>query len=84
MNSKNILKVIGDDGKTKEIEIMLYFTLETNNKDYVIYKELENDNKDMLYSSEVVKANGDTLLKEITEQKIIEEIKSIISEVENG
>lgn len=79
----SILKVINSDGKMEEIMVVMYFTLETDGKDYIIYTENTNKENTMLYASMVEETEEEITLKEIADKKIIEEINNIIAEVEN-
>lgn len=87
MDEKEILKVTDENGVEKEIEVVSYFTLNSNGKDYLIYTDVnsveDSDGNILTYTSEVVN-NGDTIeLKDITDENILNEIKEIITEIVN-
>lgn len=88
MEEKEILKVTDENGVEKEIEVINYFTLNSNGKDYLMYidaNSTEDENGSiMTYTSEVVD-NGDSIeLKDITDENVLNEIKEIITEIVNG
>lgn len=87
MEEKEILKVTDENGVEKEIEVINYFTLNSNGKDYLIYidaNSTEDENGNIItYTSEVVD-NGDSIeLKDITDENVLNEIKEIITEIVN-
>ncbi|MGM9882295.1 MAG: DUF1292 domain-containing protein [Bacilli bacterium] len=87
MNEKEILKVTDENGVEKEIEVVSYFTLNSNGKDYLIYTDAnsveDRDGNILTYTSEVVN-NGDSIeLKDITDENVLNEIKEIITEIVN-
>ncbi len=86
MEGKETLRVTDENGVEKEVEVLSYFKLKSNDKDYLIYTENQEDaNGNVLtYTSEVVD-NGDTIeLKGIEDPDIIHEIKEIILETINA
>jgi uncharacterized protein YrzB (UPF0473 family) len=86
MEGKETLRITDEKGIEKEVEVLSYFTLKSNGKDYLIYTENKEDaNGNVLtYTSEVIDA-GDTIeLKGIEDPDIINEIKEIIIETINA
>ena len=43
MKDQEKIKIVKDDGTTAEADVLLYFTLKENGKDYVIYTLNEKD-----------------------------------------
>ena len=85
MEGKETLRITDENGIEKEVEVLSYFKLKSNGKDYLIYTENEEDaNGNILtYTSEVV-GDGDTVeLKGIEDPEIVNEIKEIILETIN-
>ncbi len=86
MEGKETLRITDENGVEKEVEVLSYFTLKSNGKDYLIYTENQEDaNGNVLtYTSEVV-GDGDTIeLKGIEDPDIVSEIKEIILETINA
>ena len=84
MESNTILEVIDKNGLNQTIEVVLYFSLDTDGKDYIIYKDLSEADKDMLYASQVIEKDEEIQLKDITDEEIISQIKQIIEEIKRG
>lgn len=87
MEEKEILKVTDENGVERQIEVINYFTLNSNGKDYLMYidaNSTEDENGNIItYTSEVVD-NGDSIeLKDITDPNVLNEIKEIITEIVN-
>lgn len=86
MEGKETLKIVDENGIEKEVEVLSYFKLKSNGKDYLIYTENQTDNNGnvLTYTSEVID-NGETVeLKGIEEPEIINEIKEIIMQTINA
>ena len=80
MEGKETLKITDENGVEKEVEVLSYFKLKSNGKDYLIYTENQADENGnvLTYTSEVVE-NGDSVeLKGIEDPAVINEIKEII------
>ena len=75
MNEKEIIKVIDETGIEKEVEVVAYFTLKTNGKDYLIYTENKVDASGNVevYTSEVVtnKENSSEKLRKQSNTRMI-------------
>ena len=86
MEGKETLNVIDENGVEKEVEVLSYFTLKSNGKDYLIYTENQEDTNGNVYTytSEVIENNESVVLKGIEDQSVLDEIKSIISEIVNS
>lgn len=86
MEGKETLNIIDENGVEKEVEVLSYFKLKSNNKDYLIYTEnKEDENGNIItYTSEVVNNDENGVeLKGIEDPEVLEEIKSIILEIIN-
>ena len=84
MESNTILEVLNKKGIKQKIEIILYFSLDIDEKDYIIYKDLSEANKDMLCASQVIENDETIELNEITDADIISKIMEIIEEIKRG
>lgn len=87
MEEKEILRITDENGVEKDVEVVSYFTLNSNGKDYMIYtdaqpKEDENGNV-LTYTSEVIENEDSVELKAITDENVLNEIKEIITEIVN-
>lgn len=81
MNNNNIITIVDSDGIEKQVELLSYFTLKSNNKKYVAYtdnKEDENGNVIISTAEVVAKDNGGIDFVGITDSKIVEEIKNVL------
>lgn len=84
MEEKKTIKIFDENGVEKEVEVIAYFTLTMNNKDYLIYtenKEDANGNVEV-YTSEVVhKDDNTTELLGIDDDNVWAEIKKVMIEI---
>ncbi len=86
MEGKETLKIIDENGIEKEVEVLSYFKLKSNGKDYLIYTENQTDENGnvLTYTSEVVEDGETVELKGIDDPEIINEIKNLIIETINN
>ena len=84
MEENKTIKIFDENGVEKEVEVIAYFTLTMNNKDYLIYtenKEDANGNVEV-YTSEVVhKDDNTTELLGIDDDNVWAEIKKVMIEI---
>lgn len=84
MEENKTIKIFDENGVEKEVEVVAYFTLTMNNKDYLIYtenKEDANGNVEV-YTSEVVHKDDDTTeLLGIDDDNVWAEIKKVMIEI---
>ena len=84
MEENKTIKIFDENGVEKEVEVIAYFTLTMNNKDYLIYtenKEDANGNVEV-YTSEVVhKEDNTTELLGIDDDNVWSEIKKVMIEI---
>lgn len=81
INKENIIDVIDEKGRKDRIEILKYFTLKSNNKDYIIYKKENKKNTDeKVFASQVIENKNDIFLKEIKESELINKMQKIMED----
>ena len=81
MKEKCILEVYNQDEKLEKIEVLKYFSLKQNNKDYIIYKPLTtNSNSDVLIFSAEINENEDSIFLMPRENKEIESLMKDVAE----
>lgn len=84
MNEKEIIKIIDETGNVKEVEVVAYFTLKTNNKDYLIYTENKTDasgNIEVNTSEVVKKEDGSITLTSVDDDAVWVEIKKVMLDI---
>ena len=84
MEENKTIKIFDENGVEKEVEVVAYFTLTMNNKDYLIYTENKEDTNGNVevYTSEVVhKDDNTTELLGIDDDNVWVEIKKVMIEI---
>ncbi|MBQ2409523.1 MAG: DUF1292 domain-containing protein [Bacilli bacterium] len=84
MENKEMIKIVDELGAEKEVEVVSYFNLKSNNKDYLIYTENKVDASGNVevYTSEVVNsADGSIELKGIDDDAVWSEIKKVMLDI---
>lgn len=84
MNQKEMIKIIDETGIEKEVEVVAYFTLKTNGKDYLIYTENKTDASGNVevYTSEVVSnEDGTVSLNGVDDDAVWVEIKKVMLDI---
>lgn len=84
MEQKEIVKIIDETGIEKEVEVVSYFTLKTNGKDYLIYTENKTDASGNVevYTSEVVSNEDGTMtLAGVDDDAVWVEIKKVMLDI---
>ena len=84
MNNKEIINIIDETGANKQVEVVAYFTLKLNGKDYLIYTENKTDPSGNVevYTSEVVaNVDGTATLASVTDEAIWVEIKKVMLDI---
>jgi uncharacterized protein YrzB (UPF0473 family) len=84
MENKEMIKIIDELGAEKEVEVVSYFSLKSNGKDYLIYTENKVDASGNVevYTSEVVNnADGSIELKGIDDDSVWSEIKKVMLDI---
>lgn len=71
------------DGTTAEADVLLYFNLKDNGKDYIIYTFNEKDDKDLVtvYTSEVIKDGDGYRFEDIESDEVWTRIKDVMRSV---
>ena len=74
---KEIIKITDVDGVEKEVEVINYFTLNSNGKDYITYTENKEDAKGniIVYTSEVIDKGEYIELGAIEDENVVKEIR---------
>lgn len=83
MEEKEMIKITDENGVEKEMEILHYFTLESNGKDYLVYTEGKEDAAGdvIVYTSEVLEQEDGIELVGIEDQKVLEEVTKILTDI---
>ena len=84
MNEKEIIKVIDETGTAKEVEVVAYFTLKTNNKDYLIYTENKTDasgNVEVNTSEVHTNEDGTIELRGVDDDAVWVEVKKVMLDI---
>ena len=84
MDENRMIKILDENGMEKQVEVIAYFTLTLNNKDYLIYTENKTDANGNVevYTSEVVQKDGEvTELMGIDDDNVWAEIKKVMIEI---
>ena len=81
---ENKIIILNEEGKEIEIQIISYFTLASNNKEYIIYTEEKEfkDGKVEVSTSEIVThEDGSITLEGIEDEAVWEEIKEVMEDI---
>ena len=81
MENKNYITIIDSNGMEKRVEVLNYFTLNSNGKDYVAYTENQEDANGnvIIATSEVIeRPDGSIEFANITDQNTLNEIKNVL------
>lgn len=78
----NVVEVYDKNGIKHELIVVLYFTLESNNKDYIAYLDKQSDNKNTIYLLEVIYNKNETTLNAEINSDTIEEIRHILQKIQ--
>ncbi len=82
---KEMIKIVDENGKEKEVEVLHYFKLNSNNKDYLVYTDNTEDGEGnvLVYTSEVIETGDKIELEGITDEKVLKEITEILTNIIN-
>ncbi len=83
MNDKNIMVTTMPDGSKEQVEVLLAFKFNDNNKEYVIYtkNEVDENGNVTIYISNVVR-NGDNItLTTVADDNEWTRIKNVLREL---
>ncbi len=83
MENKELFKITDEEGNLKVVELLHYFTLDSNGKDYLVYTEgIEDAQGNVIVNVlEVVEQNEGIKLVGIEEQSVLGEVTKIITEI---
>ncbi len=83
MEEKEIIKIYDEAGNEKEVEVIHYFTLESNDKDYLVYTEGSEDASGnvIVYTSEVLEKEDGIELLGVEDPQVLEEITKVLTEI---
>lgn len=84
MNNREMINVIDETGVAKQVEVVAYFTLKLNGKDYLIYTENRTDPSGNVevYTSEVVtNSDSSVTLASVVDEAIWVEIKKVMLDI---
>lgn len=83
-NKENeFITIIDENGYEKQVEVIHYFTLESDGNDYIVYTDnIEDENGNILiYTSQVIEHDDRVELKGIDSKEVIDEIMGLLSEL---
>lgn len=84
MAEKEIINIIDENGVEKQVEVVAYFTLKTNDKDYLIYTENKTDasgNVEVNVSEVVEQEDGTVVFNGIDDDAVWVEIKKVMLDI---
>ncbi len=82
-SEKLMIKVVDENNDEKEVEVIHFFTLDSNDKEYVIYTENEEDEKGnvLIYFSEVLREDDKSTLIKVEDKEVVKEITKVIKDL---
>lgn len=83
MKEQETIRVTREDGTVADAEVLLYFTLKENGKDYIIYTFNEKDEKGLVtvYTSTVIKDEEGYHLENVDSDEEWTKIKDVMRSV---
>lgn len=80
---KEMITIIDEDGESKEVEVIHYFTLDSNKKDYLVYtdNQVDEEGNVLIFTSEVIESEDKVELKGIEDQEVLKQITGILTEL---
>lgn len=80
---KKIITIVNENGIKEEVEVLIAFKMEANNKEYVIYTKNEKDENGntTIYASALEQVDGKKQLTGIKTDEEWQKIKEIIKEL---
>lgn len=84
MSEKEILNIVDENGVAKQVEVVAYFTLKTNGKDYLIYTENKTDasgNVEVSVSEVVEQADGTVVFNGVDDEAVWVEVKKVMLDI---
>ena len=82
-NEKSIMITTLPDGTKEEVEVLLAFKFNDNNKEYVIYtkNEVDDNGNVTIYISNVTRAGGNVTLSTVSDDNEWTRIKNVLREL---
>jgi uncharacterized protein YrzB (UPF0473 family) len=82
-NQLDKVKIVREDGSVQEADVLLFFNLKENGKDYIIYTFNEKDDKNLVtvYTSEVVKTEDGYKFENVESEEVWSKIKEVMKSV---
>ena len=83
MEDKKMMTITLANGNKEEVELLLSFKFNDNNKEYVIYTKNETDDNGnvTIYVSSVTRVNDDVTLSTVTDDAEWSRIKDLLREL---
>lgn len=84
MSEKEILNIVDENGVAKQVEVVAYFTLKTNGKDYLIYTENKTDasgNVEVSVSEVVEQEDGTVVFNGVDDDAVWVEVKKVMLDI---
>lgn len=83
MNDKNIMVTTLPDGSKEEVEVLLAFKFNDNNKEYVIYtkNEVDENGNVTIYISNVLRNGNNVTLTTVADDNEWTRIKNVLREL---
>ena len=83
MNDKNMMVTTMPDGTKEEVEVLLSFRFNDNNKEYVIYtkNEVDENGNVTIYISNVTKNGDNVVLSTVSDDNEWTRIKNVLREL---
>lgn len=84
MSEKEILNIVDENGVAKQVEVVAYFTLKTNGKDYLIYTENKTDasgNVEVSVSEVVEQEDGTVVFNGVDDEAVWVEVKKVMLDI---
>ncbi len=83
MNNKNIMVTTLPNGSKEEVEVLLAFKFNDNNKEYVIYtkNELDDNGNVTIYVSNVTRNGDNVTLSTVADDNEWTRIKNVLREL---
>ena len=82
-NKKNVMITTLPDGTKEEVEVLLAFKFNDNNKEYVIYtkNEVDDNGNVTIYISNVVRVGNNVTLSTVSDDNEWTRIKNVLREL---
>ena len=83
MDEKEFIDIIDENGESKKVEVLHYFTLDSTGKDYVFYTDNVGDEKGnvLVYASGIVETEDKVELVGIEDQDVLKEITGVLTKL---